>query len=150
MNPVAKEWWRDGAMLLPGEAGGATVFEILYQDGCRHFGFTGMPVFDRLGELSSGVLDVRSSTFVTDHCRQVAYVVRCVASNLDRARARELRELLVAEAPDGALRIDGTTVMAPDCWVQDNDDRVDVMSFAEWAKTTSGGPEEGNPEYRCA
>ena len=131
---VARDWWYDdGGRLLPGEAG-VTVFEILYQDGCRYFGFTGSSVFDRLVELSHGLVDVRSNGFVSEHCRQMSYVVRCVASDLDRGVARELRELLVAEAPDGGVRIDGTTVMSPVCWLKEDDDGVEVMSFAEWAK----------------
>ena len=147
---VATEWWLgDDARLLPGEAGGVTVFEILYEDGCRYFGYTGTSVFERLVELSSELVDVRSNSFVGEHCRQMSYVVRCVASNLERGVARELRERLVAEAPDGGLRIDGTTVMSPACWLKEDDDGVEVMSFAEWAKTMSGGFNEGNPEYRC-
>ena len=136
---LASDWWQENdGRLLPGEAGeagGVTVFEILYQDGCRHFGFTGMRVFERLVELSNGLVDVRSNGFVSEHCRQLSYVVRCVASNLDRDVARELRELLVAEAPDGASRIDGTTVISPACSLKEGDDDVVVMTFAEWAKT---------------
>ena len=146
---VARDWWLENdARLLPGEVDAVTVFEILYQDGCRYFGFTGASVFERLVELSNGLVDVRSNGFVSEHCRQMSYVVRCVASNLDRGGARELRELLVAEAPDGGLRIDGTTVMSPACWLKEGDDGVEVSSFAEWAKTMSGGFNEGNPEYR--
>ena len=133
---VARDWWyHDGGRLLPGEVDGVTVFEILYQDECRYFGFTGSSVFERLVELSRGLVDVRANGFVSAHCRQMSYVVRCVASNLDRGTGRELRELLVAEAPDGGVRIDGTTVMSPVCWLKEGDDDVEVMSFAEWAKT---------------
>ena len=132
---VARDWWRESnGALLPSEAGGVTVFEILYQDGCRYFGFTGTSVFERLGELSNGLVDVRSNGFVSEHCRQMSYFVRCVASNLERSAGRELRELLVSEAPDGVSRIDGTTVMSPACWLKEDDDGVEVMSFAEWAK----------------
>ena len=147
---TARDWWLEGdAGLLPGEVGGVTVFEILYEDGCRYFGYTEMSVFKRLAELSDGLVDVRSNGFVSEHCRHMPYVVRCVASNLDRGGARELRELLVAEAPDGGLKIDGTTVTSPACRLQEGDDGVEVMSFEEWAKTMSGGFNEGNPEYRC-
>ena len=134
---VARDWWyHDGGRLLPGEAGeaGVTVFEILYEDGCHYFGFTGSSVFERLVELSSGLVDVRSNGFVSAHCRQMSYVVRCVSSDLDRGVARELRELLVAEAPDGVSRIDGTTVMSSACWLKEGGDNVEVMTFAEWAK----------------
>ena len=132
---VARDWWyHDGGRLLPGEAG-VTVFEILYEDGCRHFGFTGSSVFERLVELSSGLVDVRSNGFVSAHSRQMSYVVRCVSSDLDRGLARELRELLVAEAPDGVSRIDGTTVISSACWLKEGGDDVEVMTFAEWVKT---------------
>ena len=144
---LASDWWQENdGRLLPGEAGGVTVFEILYQDGCRYFGFTGTSVFERLVELSNGLVDVRSNSFVGEHCRRLSYVVRCVASNLDRGTGRELRELLVSEAPDGVSRIDGTTAMSPKCWLKEGDDDVEVMTFPEWAKTKSGGFKEGNPE----
>ena len=141
---VAGRWWQESyAPLLAGEVHGVTVFEILFQDQCRYFGFTGMSVFERLVELSSGVLDVRSNAFVSEHCRQLPYVVRCVASNLHRTAGRELRDLLVAQAPDeDVLRIDGTTVTSLHCWIKKGDggdSGVGVMSFAEWAKNESGG-----------
>ena len=132
---VARDWWcHDGGRLLPGEAG-VTVFEILYQDGCRYFGYTVKSVFERLVELSNELVDVRSNGFVSEHCRQMSYVVRCVSSDLDRGVARELRELLVAEAPDGVSRIDGTTVISSACWLKEGGDDVEVMTFAEWVKT---------------
>ena len=133
---VARDWWyHDGGRLLPGEVDGVTVFEILYQDECRYFGFTGSSVFERLVELSHGLVYVRSNGFVSEHCRQMSYVVRCVSSDLDRGVARELRELLVAEAPDGVSRIDGTTVISSACWLKEGGDDVEVMTFAEWVKT---------------
>ena len=149
ISSCVAQWWQESDGPLPGEAGGVTVFEILYEDGCRYFGYTGKSVFERLVELSNGLVDVRSNGFVSEHCRQMSYVVRCVASNLDRGTGRELRELLVAEAPDGVSRVDGTTAMSPKCWLKEGDDDVEVMTFAEWAKTMSGGFNEGNPEYRC-
>ena len=98
-------------------------------------------MFERVVELSNGVVDVRSNPFISEHCGQMTYVVRCVASNLDRAEARAVRESLVAGAPDGRFQIDGTTVMSADCWLKETEDGVEVMSFAEWAKTTGGGLE---------
>ncbi len=137
---VATDWWREnGGRLLPGEGDGLTVFEVLYEDGCRYFGFTKTGVFQRLGELSNGSLEVRSGSFVVEHCRQMYYVVRCVASGLDKRGAKELREMLVVAAPDGVARIDGTTAVSPKCWLQEDDDDVEVMTFAEWAKTGNGG-----------
>ena len=149
VSSYVAQWWQESdGSLLPGEAGGVTVFEILYEDGCRYFGYTGKSVFERLVELSNGLVDVRSNGFVSEHCRQMSYVVRCVASNLDRGTGRELRELLVSDAPDGVSRVDGTTAMSPKCWLKEGDDDVEVLTFAEWAKTMSGGFNEGNPKYR--
>ena len=46
---VAGHWWQESnGVLLPGENGHITVFEILFQDECRYFGFTGTTVFRRL------------------------------------------------------------------------------------------------------
>ena len=142
---VAARWADSDGGRLPGEESGITLFEILFQDGCRHFAFTGTSVFERLVKLSSGSADVRSNPFLSAHCRQMSYVVRCVASNLDQGAGRELRDLLVAGAPSGVSRIDGTTAMSPDCWLKEGED-VEVMTFAEWAKTTGGGPKNRNPE----
>ena len=48
---TARDWWLEGdARLLPGEVGGVTVFEILYEDGCRYFGYTEMSVFDLVND----------------------------------------------------------------------------------------------------
>ena len=41
-SEIARHWWQESdGLLLPGETGRVTVFEILFQDGCRYFGFTG-------------------------------------------------------------------------------------------------------------
>ena len=52
MNLVARDWWSGAdARLLPGEAGGVSVFVIDFADECRFFGYTGSRVFDRVSEL---------------------------------------------------------------------------------------------------
>ena len=57
--------------------------------------------------------------------------VRCVASKLDRVIARDLRQMLVVEAPGEVFRIDETTVSSPACWLNND---AEEMSFAEWVE----------------
>ena len=125
------------AGLLPGEDGGTTVFVVQFQDGCRYFGYTRRGVFARLGQLFGGAHDWGSDDFVTRHCQAMAYVVRCVATNLDRYDARCLRALLVSKAPDD-YTVFNTAVVSGGCWLQageaDDDDCVEEMSFADWVE----------------
>ena len=49
---TAEYWWReDAAIVLLGEQGGVTVFEIRFWDGCRYVGHTEMTVFARVDDL---------------------------------------------------------------------------------------------------
>lgn len=132
-SEIARQWWLESdGRRVPGQSDGVTVFEIIFQDECRYFGFTGASVFEQ-------VVDVRANPFISEHCQQMAYVVRCVRSGLDRRGGRELRDQLVAQAPEGSFRIDGTTVTTADCCVHREANDVEVMSFAEWVKTNDGG-----------
>ena len=136
IHQLVTDWWQEsGYPLLPGEGDGVTLFEVRFQDGCRYFGLTEIGVFERLVELSRGLVDIRSSLFVSGHCRHMCYVVRCLASGLDRGVATNLREEVVAEAPDGYSPVDGATVVSAGCWLNGGSDPTVVMSFAEWAKS---------------
>ena len=137
MNLMATEWWReDRKRLLPGEAGGATVFVVEFQDGCCYFGYTGRSVVARLGELLGGSYDWGSDDFMTRHSKEMPYVVRCVASNLDRYQARSLRNLLVSMAPRDDYEGKSTAAVSSRCWLREGDSDgagdVEVMTFAEW------------------
>ena len=135
MGGMVTDWWQeDGRPLLPGEGDGVTLFEVRFQDQCRYFGLTEIGVFERLVELSKGLVDVRSSLFVSGHCRHMCYVVRCLASGLDRGVATNLRAEVVGKAPDEYCPVDEATVVSGGCWLSGGSDPTVVMSFAEWAK----------------
>ena len=133
---VARDWWReDDTRLLPGEGGGATVFTVEFEDGCRYFGYTRKNVFGRLSELMGGPLDRGSDGFVREHGQRMAYLVYCVTSGMERSRARELRDQLVSQAPGDVYVACGTTVTTSDCWLRECETEAEVLSFSEWTKT---------------
>ena len=81
---TARHWWReDGSMLLPGEKGGSTVFEISFWDGCRYVGHPETTVFECADDLVASPWDERRSRFVAEHCARMGSVVRCIASDLE-------------------------------------------------------------------
>ena len=133
---LVSDWWQEhDGRPLPGEAGGITVFTIDFWDGCRFFDYTQGSVFGRLSELMGGPLDRGSDGFVREHGQRMAYLVQCVASELERSRARELRDELVSQAPVGVYWADGATVTTSRCWLREGETDAQVMSFGEWMKT---------------
>ena len=135
MYLVATNWWlEEGARPLPGEESQTTVFVVDFSDGCAYFGYTRESVAGRVASLMSD-LGWGGSEFVREHAGTVAYVVRCVASNLDERGASELRNLLVAQAPGDVSRRNGTTVTTSDCWPREGGTEADVLSLSEWIKT---------------
>ena len=141
------EWWENVARRrLPGENGGFTVFAIEFWDGCQYFDYTQGSVFERVSELGCGPVDVWQHQFVNEHVGQMAYVVRCVASNLEVGDARELRDLLVSEAPGEVKRSHGMTVEVRGCPLGEDAPPVFSMSFGEWVKSREGAAERENPE----
>ena len=112
----AKEWWHDDeARLLPGEERGHTVFD--FYDGCKYFGYTKEQVFYRAVSLTTSYGGWGTNPFVEQHAQRVPYVIRCIKSNLDDHEARELRDLLVAQAPQNVERGRGKTIQTPNCWM---------------------------------
>ena len=141
------EWWENAAgRRLPGENGGFTVFAIEFWDGCQYFDYTQGSVFERVSELGHGPVDVWQDQFVIEHVGQMAYVVRCVASNPGVGDARELRDLLVCEAPGEVRRSHGMTVEVRGCPLGDDAPPVFSMSFGEWVKSREGAAEREDPE----
>ena len=115
---VATDWWQSlGERRLPGEEGGVTVFQIEFRDGCRYFGYTEGSVFGRVAALAGDWLGSGENQFVSDHAACVPYLVWCVASGLDGSQARELRNLLVSEAPEGRTQRSDTTLESVGCWL---------------------------------
>ena len=76
----------------------------------------------------------------------MAYLVWCVASGLDRSRARELRDQLASQAPSDLYVADGTTVTASSCCLKKSASEAEVMSFSDWAKTREIHDGTGIPE----
>ena len=118
---IAAEWWRDDlTRTLPGEEGGYTVFTLDFYDGCKYFGYTKESVQQRVATLGSYIGPWQPSHFVIEHTSdQVPYIVCCIASNLSRQAAKELRDLLVALGPEENLRERGPTTRADKCWASE-------------------------------
>ena len=116
---LAAEWWRNDLIrTLSGEEGGYTVFALDFYDGCKYFGYTKESIQDRVATLGSNIGPWQPNQFVIEHAsEQVPYIVRCIASNLTKQIAKELRDFLVALAPEEDLRDRGPTTRANKCWV---------------------------------
>ena len=144
---VAGDWWRDdGTRLLPGEEGGATVFEIEFFDGCRFFSYTVGEVSGRLAELMAGPLARGSNDFVREHGQRMAYLVRCVASGLELSCACQLLDQLVSHAPRDSYLVADTAVTTPDCWLGQAEPEPEVLLFSEWMNERLEEAGRENPE----
>ena len=142
---LARDWWQENdGRLLPGEAGGITVFAIEFWDGCRVFDYTPGAVFERVSELGCGPVAVWRNNFVVEHSREMAYVVRCVASDLARAAALELVNRLVVAAPGGMLPLGGGVLERRECFLGEHAPEPVTMSFAEWVKTREAAETRGS------
>ena len=129
------EWWENAAGgRLPGEEGGYTVFTINFWDGCRYFDYTLGAVFERVSELGFGPVEVWRNNFVAEHSREMAYVVRCVVSNLARADAVDLVTRLVVAAPGGMVLRGSGVLECRECFLGEHALEPVTMSFGEWVK----------------
>ena len=130
---------------LPGEEGGFTVYGIEFWDGCQFLDCTPGAVFERVSELGFGPVEVWRNNFVAEHSREMAYVVRCVASNLARAAALELVTRLVVAAPEG-MELRGRGVLeGSECFLGEHALEPVTMSFGEWVKTREAAETGGSP-----
>ena len=127
---TARRWWEEDAGQLPGEAGRNTVFVIDFADGCRYCGYTSWGVFDRVSALVMKRGAYKTNPFVSDHAVRVPYVVRCVASGLDRSDARQLRDVLVSLGPSRSAGAGRSVVESACCWLAD-DVVGDSLPFSE-------------------
>ena len=97
---TARHWWREDAVrMLPGEQGGATVFEIRFWMDAGTWVNTERNLFERVDDLVASPFDERRSAFVAEHCARMGSVVRCIASGLDGVAAAELRDELGVAGP---------------------------------------------------
>ena len=140
------EWWdsADVRRLLPGEAGDITVFAVEFWDGCRYFDHTQGSVFERVSELGFGPVEVWRNNFLSEHMGQMAYVVRCVVSDLARAAALELVTRLVVAAPRGMELRGRGALEHPECFLGEHALEPVTMSFGEWVKTREAAENGGS------
>ncbi len=142
---VARDWWQENdGRLLPGEAGGITVYAVEFWDGCRLFDYTQGSAFQRVSELGFGAVEVWRNRFVAEHMGQMAYVVRCVTSDLTVADAAEVVNRLVVVAPVGMLPLGGGALEHPECFLGENALEPVTMSFGEWVKTREAAETGGS------
>ena len=126
--------WRENAAgrRLPGEEGGCTVFCLEFWDRCRYFGVTDMSILDAVDDLVASPFLERRSLFVSDHCGQMGYVVRCVASGLDRELAEQLRTGLVSRLSVDSDCDDSGVVAGDGCAFAEVPKAPVRMSIGEW------------------
>ena len=140
------EWWENAeGRRLPGEEGRFTVYGIEFWDGCRFFDYTQGSVFERFSELGFGPVEVWRNNFVSEHMGQMAYVVRCVASDLTVADAAEVVNRLVVAAPGGMVPLGKGVLEHGRCFLGENAAEPVTMSFGEWVKTREMGDTGGSP-----
>ena len=80
-------------------------------------------MFERVSELGYGPVEVWRNNFVSEHMGQMAYVVRCMVSDLARADAVELvnrLNRLAVAAPVGMLPLGGGAVEHRACFLGEN------------------------------
>ena len=139
---LVAEWWEkaDGRRLL-GEEGGWTVFAIQFWDGCHYFGVTDMSILDAVDDLVAAPFLERRSLFVSDHCGQMGYVVRCVGSDLAQELAEQLRADLVHQSSvDSDSNEAGAGVVVGDGCVFAAVPKAPIrMTIGDWMKAREQG-----------
>ena len=123
ITDFARSWWSDDRFrLLPGEEDDHTVFVIDFYDRCKYFGYTRDLVFYRAASLAVHIAGWPPDTFVMEHARHVPYTIRCIKSGLNDLKARRLRNMLVAQAPQNLLAPRGSCVQTHNCWLLEPND----------------------------
>ena len=145
LEGVVRAWWQgnDGRP-LPGVGSGFTVFAVEFWDGCRFFDYTEGSTFERVSELGFGPVEVWRNNFLSEHMGQMAYVVRCVVSDLARAAAVELVIRLVVAAPRGMELRGSGALEHPECFLGEHALEPVTMSFGEWVKTSETAENGGS------
>ena len=145
MHLVARDWWQENdGRPLPGEAGGTTVYAVEFWDGCVAFEYTQGSVFERVSELGFGPVESWRNRFVAAHAVEMAYIVRCVDSDLTVAEAVELVNRLVVAAP-GGMELRGSGALEhPECFLGEHALEPVTMSFGEWVKTREMAETKGS------
>ena len=101
-------------------------------------------MFERFSELGFGPVEVWRNNFLSEHGRVMAYVVRCVASDLAVTDALELVTRLVVAAP-GGMELRGSGALEhPECFLGEHALEPVTMSFGEWVKTRETAETKGS------
>ena len=141
------EWWENaGCRRLPGEDDGFTVFAIEIWDGCRFYGVTDMTILDAVDDLVASPYPDLRSLFVSQHCVQMGYVVRCVGSNLTQELAEQLRSDLVVRFAGDVDSNEAGVVVGDACIFSAVPKQPIRMSFGDWVKTREQSVTGGNPK----
>ena len=145
MHLVARDWWQENdGRPLPGEAGGTTVYAVEFWDGCVAFEYTQGSVFERVSELGFGPVESWRNRFVAAHAVAMAYIVRCVDSDLTVAEAVELVTRLVVAAPAGMVPVGRGALEHAACFLGEHALEPITMSFGEWVKTREMAETKGS------
>ena len=143
---VATDWWRENeARRLPGEGSGYTVFAVEFFDGCLFFDYTQELAFERVSELAFSPVEIWRDPFVASHAVAMAYLVRCVASDLTGSDGLELADRLVLAAPRGMALWGRRVLEHPECFLGENVMEPVSMSFGEWVRTRETVETGGSP-----
>ena len=141
------EWWENAeGRRLVGEKGGYTVFAVEFWDGCRYFGVTDMSVLDAVDDLVASPFLERRSLFVSDHCGQMGYVVRCVGSDLAQELAEQLRSDLVSQLAVDSDSNEAGVVVGDGCVFAAVPKAPVRMSIGDWMKALEQGVSGEIPE----
>ena len=141
------EWWENAeGRRLVGEKGGYTVFAVEFWDGCRYFGVTDMSVLDAVDDLVASPFLERRSLFVSDHCGQMGYVVRCVGSDLAQELAEQLRSDLVHQSSVDGDSNEAGVVVGDGCVFAAVPQAPVRMSIGDWMKAREQGVSGEIPE----
>ena len=124
---------------LPGEEGGCTVFAIQFWDLCNYFGVTDMSILDAVDDLVASPFLERRSEFVSDHCGQMGYVVRCVGSGLAQELAEQLRSDLVHQSSVDSDSNEAGVVVGDGCLFAEVPKAPIRMTIGDWMKAREQG-----------
>ena len=131
---------------LPGEEGGASVFAIEFWDGCSYFGVTDMSILDAVDDLVATPFLERRTLFVSDHCGQMGYVVRCVGSDLDQEIAEQLRSDLVHQSSVDSDSKEAGVVVGDGCVFAEVPKAPVRMTIGDWMQAREQGVSGEIPE----
>ena len=86
-------------------------------NGCQYLGYTAEHVMSRVENLATHSGGWGSDSGVMEHAQHLAYFVRCIATNLTNAQARDIRDQIIRHVKEPLEGYPPTTIQHPDCWL---------------------------------